>query len=120
MRNKRQKGVSILEVLIALLILSVGLLAIIGTFPKMLELSLGSENMAVAQQSAQDKMDEILSAGAFISTSANSDAPSGLQSGYRRWYGTNISSRLQQITVEVGWVEKGRARSFSVNSMIGK
>ncbi|MCL5774556.1 MAG: hypothetical protein M1536_09330 [Firmicutes bacterium] len=110
------------EVLIALALLSTGILAVIGVYPVILQMNTSSQNNDIALSLAQQKLDEILSNGTFISTSAQSDMPSNLPSCTRQWWGSSVpyNSSLQQIDVQVTWTEKNRLRSVTVTSIISQ
>jgi len=103
---------SMIEVLIALGILSVGALAAIGMFPAMARLHQSSVDTTSRLYVAQQKMDELLRDNVFISQSYVSDQP--FPDGYRRWRGIADpygSSSVQIIEVELAWVDGGRARN---------
>ena len=119
---KTFKGFSMVEVLIALALLSTGILAVVGVYPAILQMNTSSQNNDIALSLAQQKLDEILNNGTFISTSAQSDMPSNLPSCTRQWVGSSVpyNSNLQQIDVQVTWTEKNRLRSVTVTSIISQ
>lgn len=109
----RRRGMSMIEVLIALGILSVGALAAIGMFPAMARLHASTVDTTSRMYVAQQKMDELLSDNVFISQTYATDQP--FRDGYRRWRGIPDaygSASVQVIEVEVAWVDGGRARNI--------
>ena len=119
MRNTKTcacRGFSLIEVLIALSILTVGILAIMGLFPTLFRLNENTWNTYVAQSLAQEKLNQLMEAKTFISdTIYSSDTPPRLPGtgGYRRWIGVADpagNTMMQYLYVEVRWVEKGRIR----------
>lgn len=59
--NKNKQGVSLLEIVIATAILSVGILGLIGAFPQGIETTREQELMVIAGQLAQTKLEEMAS-----------------------------------------------------------
>lgn len=108
-----RRGMSMIEVLIALGILSVGALAAIGMFPAMARLHQSTVDTTARMYVAQQKMDELLRDNVFISQTYITDQP--YRDGYRRWRGIADpygSGSVQVIEVEVAWVDGGRARNI--------
>ncbi|MHC9543999.1 MAG: prepilin-type N-terminal cleavage/methylation domain-containing protein [Vulcanimicrobiota bacterium] len=122
LRKVKNKGFSLIEVLIAMLIFTVGVLAIIGLFPTIGRLNKGSELSNQALMLAQARMDQITTNNALISTTATIANPKELPAGATlRWWGEsdpNGNSAMQQVKVEVTWVENGRSRKITLTSII--
>jgi len=107
--RKKFKGFSILEVMLAMALLSMGILAILGVFPMAQKLNRQAWVRTTAYILAQQKMDQILGDNQFISVDANSDNCDAIPQGYRRWWGEpdpGGNPRLQLIHVEVAWVDR--------------
>jgi len=115
------RGFSLIEVMLAVLILGVGILAVMAVFPGVFALNQNAWNTTTALSLAQDKMDELLANNAFINASAQSDNPVELSNCTRRWWGAadpSGNAALQLITVQVSWREHQRVRSISISSTI--
>lgn len=118
---KKLKGFSLIEVMIAFLVFSIGILAILGIFPTIARINHSTVATNQALLLAQEKIDEIFAARSFISTVPASDNPKALTGGYRRWWGEadpggNVN--LQQIRVQCVWVENGRSRSITLTTLV--
>lgn len=115
----RHKGFSLIEILISIAVLSVGILAILGVYPVVLQLNQNAWSTSTALTLAQDKMDEILSKNVTLGASYESDEPVQLPSCLRRWRGLTIDSYgLQTVSVEVTWKDKNRTRTMTLTSQI--
>ncbi|GEM_PF-1821498 len=118
MCNRKQSicGFSLIEVMIALTILTVGILAVVGIFPFIFKANSDAWNTQTASLLAQEKLNEILEARTFIDqTTYSSDIPSNIPGfgGYRRWIGVASGSTMcQYIYVQVRWFDKGRVREL--------
>jgi prepilin-type N-terminal cleavage/methylation domain-containing protein len=120
-RLRKSYAFSLIEVLLALAVFSVGVLGLLGIFPIVSEINRGSAMMNQALALAQSKMDELFHAGSYISTQYMSDNPSELGSGYRRWWGEGEpggNANMQQINVQCVWLEEGRVKSVILTSII--
>jgi len=115
-RKITPSGFSLIEVMIALTILTVGILAVVGIFPFIFKVNSDAWNTQTASLLAQEKLNEILEGKAFIAAdSYSSDVPSNLPGfgGYRRWIGVNSGSTMcQYVYVQVRWFDKGRIREL--------
>ena len=117
----REKGMSLIEILFSIAILSVGVLAVMGLFPAIFRLNSSSRLTISALFLAQEKMDEILSTDAIISTTEQAENIPQLPQGQRFWVGStdpNGNPDIQMITVRVTWREKTRNRSVVFKSLI--
>jgi prepilin-type N-terminal cleavage/methylation domain-containing protein len=119
------RGFSLIEVLLALGILSAGILAILAVFPGAFSLNKSAWGTTTAVFLAQSKMDQILADGLVIDTSFQSDNPPEIPGGYRRWWGSQNPdgiSGLQQINVQVAWFEKtltrSRLKTITISSLL--
>lgn len=127
MRAVRRHGLSMIEVLFALSILATVVLAIFGMFPAMAILNKDTMEGSTYLYSAQEKMDQLLTANQSISTSYTTDNPFGTLNGTRRWKGIADpygSATMQMIEVDYIWVEQAtgpnttRARTISLYGMV--
>ncbi|MCE1245785.1 MAG: prepilin-type N-terminal cleavage/methylation domain-containing protein [Firmicutes bacterium] len=122
------RGLSLIEILIAIGVLSVGVLAVIGMFPSFFKLNANSWTTTQVMLLTQEKMDEILSSNAYISTTPSTDYPgiiprdgSGNPLGYRRWWGESDpggNTNIQIIKVEVVWTERSRVKRYTLTGAV--
>src|SRR5260370_1094567 len=84
--QKTQRGLSMIEVLMALSLLAVAVLAIQGMFPAMALTTKNSMESSRRLQSVQEKLDELMAAN--VTVVSGSDHPFGLNDGLRQWSGS--------------------------------
>lgn len=61
-RNKKQKGFSLIEIVIAIFVLSIGILGLATAFPAGSRIQNGLEFQSIANHLAQEELEELLSA----------------------------------------------------------
>ncbi len=59
--NKNKKGFSLIEIIISVFVLSVGILGLVAAFPRGSKIQKQVESQAIANNIAQEKMEELLS-----------------------------------------------------------
>ena len=96
-RLRKQDGVSLLEVLVAMIILSTSLLLLLNLSMIALDANDWSNNSTRAAQMLQQKLEEIRGSSSF---SSGSDTAAGIT---RNWTVTSIGSHLRQVDVTVTW-----------------
>ena len=114
-RLQTQSGISMLEVLISMIILSMALLVLLNMGMVALDGNHWSNRTTVATQMLQQKLEQM-----------RADAASGLTDGtdtvdniYRTWTVTNVGSHLRQVEVEAVWMDlRENRRSNSVTALI--
>lgn len=116
--NRRRHGFNLIEVMIALGIFAVGILAIMGVYPVILQANRSADSAITALNLAQPKLDSLLITGVFISTTAqtSSTPPYTLS-----WWGSadpGGNAMLQQINVKVSWPEGARTRNVQLESLL--
>lgn len=125
--NRRARGLSMVEVLVAFAILAVAVLALLGALPAAARQQRSSVGASQALYYAEEKMDILLKANQKISTAYETDNPYGNATGSRRWWGTPVAgnSGVQIINVEVTWVDRGQntdqqphIRTITLRSMV--
>lgn len=119
-KGKNQRGLTLIEVLIASAILAVGLLALLSAFPigyVDVNISGGqSKATAYAQQMLEQLKNQPFNPGPL--TQADTPEP-----GYTRTWsitqepGTNMPNRLSRIQVTVDWTQGDRPQSVTLESM---
>ncbi len=99
--KKGQKGFSLLEVVIAMSILSVGLLGVVGFFETGFKALRAGSRQGLAVQLAQGKMEELRSADPTL-LSEGQDASDGM---VRRWTIERSARdpRIWIVQVQVAW-----------------
>ncbi|MCG3116161.1 MAG: prepilin-type N-terminal cleavage/methylation domain-containing protein [Candidatus Manganitrophus sp. SA1] len=99
--EKDQSGFSLLEVLIAMSILSVGLLGVIGFFEVGFKALRAGSRQGLAAQLAQEKMEAFRSADPSL-LSGGQDEPEGMA---RRWMieRSGRDPRIWIVEVQVDW-----------------
>lgn len=117
MKKSKPRGFSLVEIVLAISMLGLGILVVLGIFPKIIDLNLSRNNNVKAIQLVQDKMDELLAAGTQV-TGAYDQPTSVIPNSRRTWIGSAPVSHLQQVTLTVDWPERGRQRSFSTTSLL--
>lgn len=112
---KSQKGISMLEVLIAMIILSMALLVLLNMAMVALDGNYWSDRTTVATQMMQQKLEQM-----------RADVAAGLTSGEdtvdniaRKWTVTNVGSHLRQIEVQAVWLDlRQHERTNTVTALI--
>lgn len=116
--TKRKRGFTLLEVLIAVVLFTVGAVVIIGLFGRGFAGSLNIEKDTVAANLAQQKMEEIrnLALGS-IADEAKADVAdfAGFQMQVEE---DTIETNLKQVTVTVYWTSKGNEISVPLTTYI--
>ena len=112
-------GFTVVEVLIAMVILSVGMLAIAGMMGVAIQANAFSSKMSLATRSAQQKLEQVKNA-TYSTVVAGSDAAdaNGLT---RSWTVTDDTpiANTKTIVADVTWVdEKGVSRAVQFSTVI--
>lgn len=113
---KNQDGLSILEVLIAMLILSAALILLLNMTMVALDANDWSKNMTTATQLMQEKLEQVRNVPNLSSMHDGYDVIDGVS---RKWRITAVSSHLRQVDVAVAWTDvMGRSKSNSISAFI--
>lgn len=128
--NNNQRGLSLIEVLIALAVLSVGVMGVVGIFPTVSRHNANNWKSTKVMLLAQKTMDSLIAANTYIGTSPVVVSPSppeipkdaaGIPVGFVRYWGESDpggNSRIQFIKVEVVWTEAGGTKRYLLTSAI--
>ncbi len=119
----KKSGFTLLEILIALIIFTLGIVVVAGLFSTGLINSLDTENTTIAMNLAQRRMEEIRNLGfANIADEAKADV-TGF-AGFQREVevddppGDPTTDDLKEITVTVYWIYKGEEVDVSLATYI--
>lgn len=112
-RIQNQNGITLLEVLIAMIILTLALLVLLNMAMVALDGNDWANNTTVATQLLQAKLEELRGDGFPVSGSDTVGAVS------RTWTVTTVSSHLRRVDVQVNWNDiSNNAKSNSITSFI--
>jgi type IV pilus assembly protein PilV len=122
-----QSGFSMLELLIALIVLSVGLLALAGLQQTAIESNAASQHLTSSTFLAESKMHELKTDGyASLSNGTFSDANNPIdeegQAGgifTRTWTVSTMGVNTKQVAVTISWQDQiGGYRSSSLHTIV--
>lgn len=98
---KSQDGITLLEVMVAMIIMSFSLLLLLNMTMVALDGNTWSENTTVTTQLLQEKLEQLRSV-----RNANLQSGSDTAQGYvRTWVVSNAGSHLRQIDLEIDWLD---------------
>ncbi len=132
--RRRQSGFSIIEALIAGLVLSFGSLALVGTQVALSRNADVAKQRTEATRHAQDKMEELRSFGSMVAVtgipsfetmvaSVTPDTLTDINTTYtRRWTVAGAATSMdRRVTVEVAWTDRnGAAQLVSLSSVVAR
>ena len=113
------QGLTLLEILVAITVLCVGLLAVAMLFPTSSGNIDYGGNMSQATALAQEKMEQLRNTS-FASIAGGNDAPTGYT---RTWTVSDAGStpyRLRTVTVTVSWTAPGRPGNVVLQTFIAE
>ena len=117
MNQVREKGFTLLEILVALFLLSVVLLATSNMVYSVIKAASQSKEKSMAVVFAQDKMEFLKNTG-FSSISVGSDSPSYGGITYSRVWSVTTSGNVKIISLTVSWTDRV-SRSLTLTTMRG-
>lgn len=127
-RNK--KGFSLVEFMIAIAILSIGLLSLVGLQSTAIRGNLTSKNMTSAILLAEKKMEEFkntsftsLNNGTFNDPSNPLTSTGGTGGIFNRSWTISTysgSTYMKQITINITWTEGGLSKATSLDTIISR
>ncbi len=118
--SKSQKGFTLLEVLVALVILSVGLLGMASLTASVIRSNSFSDDLTAATALGQDKLEELINTS-FTSLASGNDTVSADGSAgtkySRTWTITTVGTRAD-IVIAVGWTDdSGNSKTVSTSTV---
>lgn len=128
-RASKEKGFSILELIIAIAVLSIGLVGVLQIFPIGLRASQRAGMMTKASFLAQNKIEDLKLAGFDAITQLPPKIPlSGKEEGFE-WNikiddlsleGVESSSDMRKVIVTIAWPERNTTRSKEFITYVSK
>jgi type II secretion system protein I len=115
-RVKNQTGITILEVLIAMIILSISLLLLLNMGMVALDGNDWSNKTTVATQLMQEKLEQLRNVPNLSSSASGHDTSSGVS---RTWTVSDAGSHLRRVDVAVAWEDiKGDTSRSNMTSYV--
>jgi prepilin-type N-terminal cleavage/methylation domain-containing protein len=115
--SMKAKGFSLIEVLIALVILSIAFLALAGLMVQTTRNNSFSGRMTEAATFAQDKLEE-LRAISWVTITPGSDLKMGSNGmDYSRNWNVNTNGNLKTISITINWNDK-TSHSITLRSVV--
>lgn len=116
--ERRTGGFTLLEVLLALLLVTTGFLALSQAFSTGLFSSAGDENILISTHLAQEKMEEIRNQSYSSIANETRTSVSGFSGFEREVLVTTPLTNLKQVNVNVYWFSKGDELSTGLVSYV--
>ncbi len=116
-----RSGFTMIEIIIAVLLLTVGLLGIVSVSVMVIDGNQFSKTMTTATSLAKDKLEELQSAG--YENIVSSTAPETKENIYQRSWTVTADSpgpNMKTVVVTVTWPWKGQTRDVTLQSIIAK
>ncbi len=111
--HNNQRGITLLEVMVAVVILSVSLLLLLNMAMVALRGNDWSNKTTQATQLLQDKLEELRGTGVLT---PGSDVVSGIS---RSWTIANVGSHLRRVDVQVTWRDiRSRTMTNTMTALI--
>jgi prepilin-type N-terminal cleavage/methylation domain-containing protein len=122
------KGFSLIEFMIAITILSVGLMALVGLQSTAIKGNGSNKNLTTAVMLAEKKMEDLKNTAFTSLTTGTTNDPGNPLTGIggsggffnRSWNVQTYSSstNMKQITVTIAWTAAGRSHSTSLDTVV--
>lgn len=113
-RISTQDGITILEVLVAMLILGMGLLVLLNMAMVALDGNDWSNKTTQATQLMQEKLEQLRADESILGT--GNDVVNGVARG---WNVSTITSHLRRVNVNVTWTDvRGRVHADTVTQLV--
>ncbi|MBI5966428.1 MAG: prepilin-type N-terminal cleavage/methylation domain-containing protein [Deltaproteobacteria bacterium] len=117
MKRQKQGGFTMIELLIALFVLSFVLLSITSLVYSVMRSTSQSKETSIATTLMQDKLESLKNAGLSSLTSGNDSIRLGNIDYLRQW-AVSHSGNVRTITVTVNWINPG-SHNVSVTTLRG-
>ena len=113
MRRCPRQGFTLLEILVAMTVLSVGIVGVLGTFTLSLRTGLQASRIGQATEIAQRQM-ELASAG--LDAALDQTGSKGAYTWQMKQ--TDLPEGLKVVSVAVNWLERGRTQTFTLSQIV--
>ena len=113
---RRRSGLSIVEVLVALILVTVGLLAIVGSTTLALRTTLDAAHRREAAQRAASRFSILAATGCAHATSGTNVDPARHLA--EQWTVTAASAAFATVTDSIEWMSANGLTSYSLTSAI--
>ena len=118
-RLRDEQGYLLVEVLLATIILSVGIITMLRSFDKSIEVARYSRNHARAMCLLEQKLMELRSESLGWPTVRAGESPEWADEFTIDLASVEGEGSVGEIRITIGWREGGRGRSISVNTLVG-
>jgi prepilin-type N-terminal cleavage/methylation domain-containing protein len=120
--NQKSRGFTLIEVLVAICILVIGMLAVLSALVWTMEQNLNNLSMDEAVRIAEETMNGLRNSSFVTLTTGNSTVARNFRNFTRTfnvvWTVTNLSASSRTIQVVVSWTHKGITHQHSVTSIM--
>lgn len=125
-RRKRSPGFSLIEVIIALAVVTIALMSVMGLLMSSTSLKEATRELSLAQEAAAGEIERLKAypgAGRFddlATLNATSSAVSGLNAGTLTRQVDTTNPNLYRVTLVVTWVSNAIARSHTETVILSR
>jgi prepilin-type N-terminal cleavage/methylation domain-containing protein len=120
--NRKSRGFTLIEVLVAICILVIGMLAVLSALVTTMEQNLNNLSMDEAVRIAEQQMNQLRNTSFTGLTNGNLPIARNFRNFTRTfnvvWTVTNLSASSKTIQVVVSWTHKGILHQHSVTSIM--
>ena len=113
-RNRARRGITVVEVLVALVLVAVGLLAMAGTSALAFRTAMAASRERLAVRQADRRLARLTAAGCASAT-AGTDSAAGMR---ERWSMADSLGGVASIEASVAWQAGARRRVLTLRSAL--
>lgn len=110
------KGFTLFELIIAIGLISIGIMTAIASFPALRHFHDASWEFKKAQLLASDKMEELLASSDYIYS--GEEEREELSSCKRKWKVAKVDDSSSKLTVSVSWVAQAQQKDIYIETLI--
>lgn len=112
----KHKGFTLLELIIAIGLISIGVMTAMASFPALRHFHDASWEFKKAQILASDKMEELLASSDYIYS--GEEEKQELPSCKRTWKVLKVDDSSSKLTVYVSWVAQAQQKDIYIETLI--